>query len=76
MVRYRRQERSWAQSNEQLRVRCGNRRWIQLFVDLKERLESIRDSIPDSEFYSSEEFQTLLALAYEQLSGQLMVRKS
>jgi hypothetical protein len=43
------------------------RRWIQLFVDLKDQLEKIRDSIPHESYYNSEEFQTLLALAYEQL---------
>ena len=43
------------------------RRWIQLFIDLKDRLEAINDSIPDARYYGSEEFQTLLALAYEQL---------
>ena len=42
-------------------------RWIQLFADLKAHLEEIRDSIPDENYYGSEEFQTLLALAYEQL---------
>jgi len=43
------------------------RRWFQLFADLKANLEEIRDSIPDESYYGSEEFQTLLALAYEQL---------
>jgi hypothetical protein len=43
------------------------RRWIQLFVDLKAQLEKIWDSIPDESYYDSEEFQTLLSLAYEQL---------
>lgn len=43
------------------------RRWIQLFADLKAHLKEIRDSIPDESYYGSEEFQTLLALAYEQL---------
>ena len=43
------------------------RRWIELFVEMKKRIEEIRASIPDVAFYSSEEFQTLLALAQEQL---------
>jgi hypothetical protein len=43
------------------------RRWVHLFADLKAHLEEIRASIPDESYYSSEEFQTLLALAYEQL---------
>ena len=43
------------------------RRWVQLFADLKANLEKIRDLIPDESYYGSEEFQTLLALAYEQL---------
>lgn len=43
------------------------RRWIQLITDLKDQLEMIRDSIPDESYYGSEEFQTLLALAYDQL---------
>jgi hypothetical protein len=43
------------------------RRWVQLFADLKVCLEEIRDSIPDESYYGSEEFQTLLALAWEQL---------
>jgi hypothetical protein len=34
---------------------------------IKERIEEIRESIPDDSYYGSEEFQTLLALAYEQL---------
>jgi hypothetical protein len=43
------------------------RRWVQLFADLHERIEEIHDSIPDDTYYGSEEFQTLLALAYQQL---------
>ena len=43
------------------------KRKIQLFVDLKDKLREIQDSVPDATYYSSEEFQTLLALAYEQL---------
>ena len=43
------------------------RRWVELFVEMKKRIEEIRDSIPDVAFYGSEEFQTLLALAQEQL---------
>lgn len=43
------------------------RRWVQLFADLKEDVEEIRDSIPDQNYYASEEFQSLLAQAYQQL---------
>lgn len=43
------------------------RRWVQLFVDLKERLDQIRDDIPDDEYYASEEFQTILALTYQEI---------
>ena len=43
------------------------RRWIQLFQDMKERIDEVRSSIPDDTYYSSEEFQTLLAQAYQQL---------
>lgn len=43
------------------------RRWIELFLEMKKRIEEIRASIPDYSYYSSEEFQTLLALAQEQL---------
>ena len=43
------------------------RRWVQLFVEMKMRIDEIRASIPDVTFYGSEEFQTLLALAQEQL---------
>lgn len=42
-------------------------RWLQLFADLKAYLKEIHDSIPNESYYGSEEFQTLLALAYEQL---------
>jgi hypothetical protein len=44
-----------------------HRRWIELFVEMKKWIEEIRESIPDVAFYGSEEFQTLLALAQEQL---------
>ena len=40
---------------------------MQLFADLKEDVEKIRDSIPDQNYYVSEEFQSLLAQAYQQL---------
>ena len=43
------------------------RRWIQLFQDMKEGIDGVRSSIPDDTYYSSEEFQTLLAQAYQQL---------
>jgi hypothetical protein len=43
------------------------RRWVQLFAELRKRIEEVRSSIPDVKFYGSEEFQTLLALAQEQL---------
>jgi hypothetical protein len=43
------------------------RRWIELFVELRKQIEAIRDSIEDDCFYSLEEFQTLLALVQEQL---------
>src|SRR6202789_1214493 len=43
------------------------RRWVRLFADLQERIEAIHDSIPDDNYYGSEEFQTLLALAYQHL---------
>lgn len=43
------------------------RRWLELFVALRKRIEEVRDQIPDMTFYGSEEFQTLLALAQEQL---------
>jgi hypothetical protein len=42
-------------------------RWLELFIELRKRIEEIRDQIPDEGFYGSEEFQTLLALAQEQL---------
>jgi len=44
-----------------------NRRWLQLFIDMKEKVEEVRESIPDVGYYSSEEFQTLLAQAYQQI---------
>jgi hypothetical protein len=43
------------------------RRWIELFRELRVQIEAIRTSIPEDSFYGSEEFQTLLALAQEQL---------
>lgn len=43
------------------------RRWLDLFREMRKRIEEARDSIPDAAFYGSEEFQTLLALAQEQL---------
>ena len=43
------------------------RRWVALFADIKERIAETRDSIPDDSYYGSEEFQTLLALSYQQL---------
>lgn len=43
------------------------RRWVALFAELKDRIAEIRDSIPDDSYYRSEEFQTLLALSYQQL---------
>lgn len=44
-----------------------DRRWLDLFIEMRKRIEQVRDSIPDPAFYGSEEFQTLLALAQEQL---------
>ncbi len=43
------------------------RRWVELFEDLRREIERVRDRIPDARYYGSEEFQTLLALAREQL---------
>lgn len=43
------------------------RRWVELFEDLHGQLEALRDRIPNPKYYGSEEFQTLLALAWEQL---------
>jgi hypothetical protein len=43
------------------------RRRLELFVEMRKRIEEVRDRIPDAAFYGSEEFQTLLALAQEQL---------
>jgi hypothetical protein len=43
------------------------RRWLELFIEMRKRIEEVRDRIPDVAFYGSEEFQTLLALAQEQL---------
>jgi hypothetical protein len=42
-------------------------RYIQFFQDMAARVNEIRGSIPDNKYYASEEFQTLLALSYEQL---------
>lgn len=42
-------------------------RWLELFIEMRKRIEDVRDHIPDATFYGSEEFQTLLALAQEQL---------
>jgi hypothetical protein len=44
------------------------RRWLELFVDFKMRVDEIHASIPDEDYYSSEKFQTLLALAWQQLA--------
>jgi hypothetical protein len=33
------------------------RRWIELFVEMKKRIEEIRASIPDYTYYSSENFK-------------------
>jgi hypothetical protein len=38
-------------------------RWLEVFVKHRKRIEEISDFIPDEAFYSSEEFQTLLARA-------------
>jgi hypothetical protein len=43
------------------------RRWLDLFIEMRKTIEEVRDQIPDPAFYGSEEFQTLLALAQEQL---------
>ena len=42
-------------------------RLLELFIDLKARIEQIRSLIPDQNYYGSEEFQTLLFLALQQL---------
>jgi hypothetical protein len=42
-------------------------RFLEMLNEMKARLEAIKESIPDEEFFASEEFQTLLALAFEQL---------
>jgi len=44
-----------------------NRRIIELFHEMREQLQEIEDSIPDENYFGSEEFQTLLALGIEQL---------
>ena len=44
-----------------------DQRWLELFIEMRKRIEEVRDSIPDQDYYGSEEFQTLLALAQEQL---------
>ena len=43
-------------------------RWLQLFIDFRARIEEVRESIPDESYYGSEQFQTLLALAFQQLA--------
>jgi hypothetical protein len=40
---------------------------VQLFEEMRLRLEEIRDSVPDEDYFGSEEFQALLTLAIEQL---------
>jgi hypothetical protein len=42
-------------------------RWLELFTEFSVRIEEIRASIPDASYYGSEEFQTLLFLALQQL---------
>ena len=42
-------------------------RFLEMLNEMKERLEAIRNSIPDEEYFGSEEFQTLLFLAIDQL---------
>lgn len=48
-------------------ARNVNRRIVELFVEMGNRLREIKDSIPDVDYFGSEEFQTLLTLAIEQL---------
>lgn len=43
------------------------RRWLEVFLEMRKSLEEMRALIPDVSFYGSEEFQTLLALAHEQM---------
>lgn len=43
------------------------RRWLELFIDFGTRIKEIHASIPDASYYGSEEFQTLLFLALQQL---------
>jgi hypothetical protein len=43
------------------------RRIIQLFEEMRKRLDEIQALVPDEEFFGSEEFQTLLALAIQTL---------
>lgn len=43
------------------------RRWLELFIGMRKRIEEVRDCIPNAAFFGSEEFQTLLSLAREQL---------
>lgn len=43
------------------------RRSLDLFIEMRKRIEEVRDRIPNAVFYGSEEFQTLLSLAQEQL---------
>jgi hypothetical protein len=40
---------------------------LDLFIEMRKRIEEVRDRIPNAAFYGSEEFQTLLSLAQEQL---------
>jgi hypothetical protein len=47
--------------------RNNNQRVLELFTEMRERLEEIKALIPDQEYFGSEEFQTLLALALEQI---------
>ncbi len=42
-------------------------RFLEMMTEMKERLEAIKNSIPDEDYFGSEEFQTLLVLALEQL---------
>src|ERR1700694_375014 len=43
------------------------RRWVELFLERRRSIEEMRGLVPDVAFYRSEEFETLLALAHEQL---------
>jgi hypothetical protein len=44
-----------------------HQRILELFLEMRTRLEEIKASVPDENYFGSEEFQTLLALALEQL---------